>query len=121
MKTNDIIKTTIFTLIISILCLVGFFFDKKDSLDAEQIYEVFIDGKSVYLTPKEYDLLKYFIENKNIALSRENLLNNIWGYDFYGEDRTVDTHVKMLRSHIGKYKNMIKTVRGVGYKFEYKE
>lgn len=84
-------------------------------------HEVFIDGKSVYLTPKEYDLLKYFIENKNIALSRENLLNNIWGYDFYGEDRTVDTHVKMLRSHIGKYKNMIKTVRGVGYKFEYKE
>ena len=83
--------------------------------------EVAIDDHPVYLTPKEYDLLKYLIKNKNIALSRENLLNNVWGYDFYGDDRTVDTHIKTLRKHLGKYKNMLVTVRGRGYKFEYKE
>ena len=84
-------------------------------------HEVYIDNEEVTLTPKEYDLLKYFIENKNVALSRENLLNNIWGYDFYGDDRTIDTHIKMLRKHLGKYKDMLLTVRGRGYKFEYKE
>ena len=84
-------------------------------------HDVYIDEKKIYLTPKEYDLLKYFIDNKNIALSRENLLSNIWGYDFYGDDRTIDTHVKTLRKHLGKYKDMIITVRGVGYKFEYEE
>ena len=63
--------------------------------------------------------LKYV--NKNIALSRENLLSNIWGYDFYGDDRTIDTHIKTLRSHLGPYRNLIKTVREVGYKLEYKE
>ena len=84
-------------------------------------HDVYIDNKKIYLTPKEYDLLKYFIDNKNIALSRENLLSNIWGYDFYGDDRTIDTHVKTLRKHLGKYKNMIVTVRGMGYKFEYEE
>lgn len=84
-------------------------------------HDVFIDEKKIYLTPKEYDLLKYFIDNKNIALSRETLLSNIWGYDFFGDDRTVDTHVKMLRKHMGKYKDMIITVRGIGYKFEYEE
>lgn len=84
-------------------------------------HDVYIDGKKIYLTPKEYDLLKYFIDNKNIALSRENLLSNIWGYDFYGDDRTIDTHVKTLRKHLGKYKNMIVTVRAVGYKFEYED
>lgn len=84
-------------------------------------HDVFIDDKKIYLTPKEYDLLKYFIDNKNIALTRENLLSNIWGYDFYGDDRTIDTHVKTLRKHLGKYKDMIITVRGVGYKFEYEE
>ena len=67
------------------------------------------------------DLVKYFIDNKNIALSRENLLSHIWGYDFYGDDRTVDTHVKTLRKHLGKYKDMIVTVRGMGYKFLYEE
>jgi len=82
-------------------------------------HDVYIDNKKVYLTPKEYDLLKYFIDNKNIALSRENLLSHIWGYDFYGDDRTVDTHVKTLRKHLGKYKDMIVTVRAVGYKFVY--
>lgn len=81
-------------------------------------HEVKIDGVKQELTPKEYDLLKYFIQNKNIALSRENLLNNIWGYDFYGDDRTIDTHVKTLRSHLGKYRDLIVTVRGMGYKFE---
>ena len=84
-------------------------------------HEVFIDGESVYLTPKEYDLLIYLIENKNIVLSRENLLTNIWGYDFYGDDRTVDTHIKTLRNNLGKYRDFIVTIRKVGYKFEYKE
>ena len=84
-------------------------------------HDVYVDGKKIYLPPKEYDLLKYFIDNKNIALSRENLLSHIWGYDFYGDDRTVDTHVKTLRKHLGKYKDMIVTVRGMGYKFLYEE
>ena len=84
-------------------------------------HEVYVDGESIYLTPKEYDLLIYLIENKNIALSRENLLENIWGYDFYGDDRTVDTHVKTLRNNLGKYRDFIVTIRKVGYKFEYKE
>lgn len=84
-------------------------------------HDVYIDDKKIYLTPKEYDLLKYFIDNKNVALSRESLLSNIWGYDFYGDDRTIDTHVKTLRKHLGKYKNLIVTVRGMGYKFEYED
>lgn len=79
---------------------------------------VYIDNERVELTPKEYDLLKYLIENKNIALSREILLSSIWGYDFYGDDRTVDTHIKTLRAHLGKYRDLIKTVRGMGYKIE---
>ncbi|MBE6155273.1 MAG: response regulator transcription factor [Firmicutes bacterium] len=81
-------------------------------------HEVRIDQKVVELTPKEYDLLKYLMQNKNIALSRENLLNSIWGYDFYGDDRTIDTHIKTLRSHLGPYRDRIKTIRGMGYKFE---
>ena len=84
-------------------------------------HEVYIDEKPIYLTPKEYELLKYFMENINIALSRENILNNIWGYDFYGDDRTIDTHIKTLRKHLGKYKNLLITVRGRGYKFVAKE
>ena len=84
-------------------------------------HDVYVDGKKIYLTPKEYDLLKYFIDNKNVALSRESLLSNIWGYDFYGDDRTIDTHVKTLRKHLGKYKDFIVTVRGMGYKFEYED
>ncbi len=84
-------------------------------------HEVYLDKKEICLTPKEYDLLLYLIENKNIALSRENLLTNIWGYDFYGDDRTVDTHIKTLRNRLGKYRNFIVTIRKVGYKFEYKE
>ncbi len=84
-------------------------------------HDVFVDEKKLELTPKEYELLKYLIANKNIALSREQLLTNIWGYDFYGDDRTIDTHIKTLRNNLGKYRDFIVTVRGVGYKFEYRE
>ncbi len=87
----------------------------------DKAHEVLIDDKEVSLTPKEYDLLKYLIKNKNIALGREQLLTNIWGYDFYGDDRTVDTHIKTLRKNLGKYGKHIITIRGIGYKFEYKD
>lgn len=80
-------------------------------------HSVYIKNKELSLTPKEYEILCCFTENENIALSRETLLNKIWGYDFYGDDRTVDTHIKMLRNNLGKYRNLIITVRGVGYKF----
>ena len=81
-------------------------------------HSVKINNKQIRLTPKEYDLLVYFVKNKNIALSREQLLSNIWGYDFFGDDRTIDTHIKMLRNNLGKYRDLIVTVRAVGYKFE---
>lgn len=84
-------------------------------------HTVYINDKEIELTPKEYNLLTYFIENKNVALSREQLLNKVWGYDFYGDNRTIDTHIKMLRNNLGEYRNLIKTVRGMGYKFEIKE
>ena len=77
-----------------------------------------INGKEVRMTPKEYDLLINFIKNKGIALSREQLLSTVWGYDFFGDDRTVDTHIKMLRNSLGKYRDLIVTVRSLGYKFE---
>lgn len=80
-----------------------------------------VDGKRVELTPKEYDLLFYMIQNRNIALSREKLLTDIWGYDFFGDDRTIDTHVKNLRNCLGPYRKFIVTLRGVGYKFEYED
>ena len=70
------------------------------------------------MTPKEYELLFYLAENRGIAVSREKLLSNVWGYDFYGDDRTVDTHIKMLRSSLGKYRDKIVTLRGLGYKIE---
>ena len=79
-----------------------------------------IKNKEVKLTPKEFEILTYFVNNKNIAISRETLLNKIWGYDFYGDYRTIDTHVKMLRNNLGKYRNLIITVRGIGYKLEIK-
>lgn len=82
---------------------------------------VFVDKEKVDMTPKEYDLLFYMVKNKNIALSREKLLNEIWGYDFFGDDRTVDTHIKMLRNSLGAYRDYIVTLRGLGYKFEYNE
>ena len=81
-------------------------------------HKVTIKDKEIKLTPKEYELLCYFIKNEGIALSREQLLSSIWNYDFLGFDRTVDTHIKMLRNNLGKYRNLIKTVRAVGYKFE---
>lgn len=80
-----------------------------------------VDGKRVNLTPKEYDLLFYLIQNKNIALSRDKLLSDIWGYDFFGDDRTIDTHIKNLRNNLGPYRDFIVTLRGVGYKFEYED
>ena len=82
---------------------------------------VTVDNQEIKLSPKEYDLLIYLVNNKNIALSRENLLTNVWGYDFFGDDRTVDTHIKTLRFSLGKYRNTIITLRGMGYKFEYKD
>ena len=82
---------------------------------------VSVDGKRVELTPKEYDLLFYLIKNKNIALSRDKLLSDIWGYDFFGDDRTIDTHIKHLRNNLGPYRDFIVTLRGVGYKFEYEK
>lgn len=77
-----------------------------------------IDDKEINVTPKEFLILKYFINNKRLAISREQLLNKIWGYDFYGDDRTVDTHIKMLRNNLGRYRDLIITVRGIGYKFD---
>jgi two-component system, OmpR family, response regulator ResD len=87
----------------------------------DSAHEVYIDNERVDLTPKEYELLKYLIQNKNIALSRESLLDKVWGYDFYGDDRTIDTHIKTLRNNLKEYRKFIVTVRGMGYKFEYKE
>ena len=79
---------------------------------------VYIDGKRVDMSPKEYDLLFYLIKNKNIALSREKLLTEVWGYDFFGDARTLDTHIKLLRKSLGRYASYIVTLRGVGYRFE---
>ena len=87
----------------------------------DKAHEVFIDNELVVLTPKEYNLLKYLIQNKNIALSREQLLSSVWGFDFYGDDRTIDTHIKTLRNRLKTYRKFIVTVRGMGYKFEYKK
>jgi len=101
---------------------------QQQPLDSELTYDgltiniparsVYVDGNKVELTPKEYELLFYLVQNKNIALSREKLLSDIWGYDFFGDDRTIDTHIKNLRNNLGKYRDYIVTLRGVGYKFE---
>lgn len=79
-----------------------------------------IDGERKNLTQKEFQLLKYLVDNSGIAIEREKLLNDVWGYGFFGDDRTIDTHIKMLRSSLGKYKDYIQTIRGYGYKFEVK-
>ena len=79
---------------------------------------VFVDGEKVELSPKEYDLLFYMIRNKGIALSREKLITDVWGYDFYGDDRTLDTHIKLLRKCLGEYSAFIVTLRGMGYRFD---
>lgn len=79
---------------------------------------VTIDGKTIDLSFKEFELLTYFMENKGIALSREKILNSVWNYDYFGDVRTIDTHVKKLRSKLGDKGDMIKTIWGMGYKFE---
>jgi len=84
----------------------------------EAARNVYIDSVRINMTPKEFDLLIYLIKNKNVALSREVLLEKVWNYTFFGDDRTVDTHIKMLRHSLKGYRDYVKTVRGVGYKFE---
>ena len=79
---------------------------------------VYVNGEKADLTPKEYELLFYMVKNKGIALSREKLLQDVWGFDFFGDDRTVDTHIKMLRSNLKEYRKFIVTLRGLGYKFD---
>lgn len=92
---------------------------KFDGLEIDMLgRNVYVDGQKAELTPKEYELLFYMVNNKGIALSREKLLSDVWGYDFYGDDRTVDTHIKMLRSNLKDYRKFIITLRGMGYKFE---
>ena len=81
-------------------------------------HTVRVSGEDVALTPKEFDLLVFLASNKGIALSREKILQKVWNYDYFGEDRTVDTHVKMLRGHLGKCRGYIATVWGIGYKFD---
>ena len=91
---------------------------KKDNLEINFLaHTIKIDNQKIELTPKEFDILTYLIKNKNIAISREQLLSKVWGYDYFGDDRTIDTHIKMLRNNLWKYRNLIETVRGTGYKF----
>ncbi len=79
---------------------------------------VMIDGEKANMTPKEYDLIFYMVRNRGIALTREKLITDVWGYDYYGDDRTLDTHIKLLRSSLGEYRKFLVTLRGVGYRFE---
>ena len=79
---------------------------------------VYIDGERIEMSPKEYDLFFYMLANRNIAISREKFISEVWGYDFYGDVRTLDTHIKLLRKSLGRYANLIVTLRGVGYRFE---
>ena len=81
-------------------------------------HQVSIDGRNIELSFKEFELLSYFVENKGIALSREKILNAVWNYDYFGDARTIDTHVKKLRSKMGDKGNLIKTIWGMGYKFQ---
>ena len=79
---------------------------------------VYVDGKRIEMSPKEYDLFFYMIKNRNIALTREKLISEVWGYDFYGDARTLDTHIKLLRKSLGRFSDRIVTLRGLGYRFE---
>lgn len=79
---------------------------------------VTVDGETVDLSPKEYELLFYMVRNRGIALSRDRLISEVWGFDFFGDDRTLDTHIKLLRKQLGDYARYITTLRGVGYRFE---
>ena len=91
----------------------------KDGFMADlTAYKLFIDGDQVDLAPKVYDLLFFLIRNKNIAVPREKILTEVWGFDYYGDDRTLDTHMKLLRKAMGPYADSIKTLRGLGYRFE---
>lgn len=82
---------------------------------------LYIDDKEVYLTPKEFDLLSYFVKNPNKAITRDELLNKVWGYDYFGDDRTIDSHIKILRNNLSEYRDLIITIRGIGYKFVYEK
>ena len=82
---------------------------------------VYVDGARVEMSPKEYELFFYLLRNRNVALTREKLISEVWGYDFYGDARTLDTHIKLLRKSLGKYSDYIVTLRGVGYRFEEKK
>lgn len=81
-------------------------------------YKVFVDGAEVALAPKEYDLLFFLLRNRNIAVPRERILSEVWGFDYFGDDRTLDTHMKLLRRSMGPYGGLIKTLRGLGYRFD---
>ena len=92
---------------------------KKEGLHIDfTARKVIVDGQEVDLAPKEYELLFYLVKNKGAAVSRERLMSDIWGYEFFGDDRTLDTHIKLLRKHIGPYSVFIVTLRGIGYRFE---
>ena len=82
---------------------------------------VYVDGVRVEMSPKEYELFFFMLRNRNVALSRERLISEVWGYDFYGDARTLDTHIKLLRRTLGKYSDYIVTLRGMGYRFEEKK
>lgn len=98
--------------------------DGHEVFDAEGLHVDFtgrivtINGNKADMTPKEYDLLFYLVRNRGIALTREKLINDVWGYDYYGDDRTLDTHIKLLRSSLMEYRKFLVTLRGVGYRFE---
>ncbi|MGI6505848.1 MAG: response regulator transcription factor [Clostridia bacterium] len=106
----------------AVLKRAGIFADNditaKDILMKIKEHEVYVKGEKINLTPKEFDLLQYLIQNKNIVHSREKLLSAVWGYDFFGDARTVDTHMKCLRTKLGDSADIIKTVRKYGYKLE---
>ena len=87
----------------------------------EQGRTVTVDGKNVEMSLREYELLKYLVDNENIALSRDKILNNVWNYDYYGDSRTIDSHIKKIRHKLGKKGKYIETIRGIGYKFEIKK
>ncbi|MGL5440688.1 MAG: response regulator transcription factor [Filifactoraceae bacterium] len=93
-------------------------FDKEGLKVDMTAYKVFVDGVQVDMAPKEYDLLFFLIRNKNIAIPRERILTEIWGFDYFGDDRTLDTHMKLLRKSLGPYASFITTLRGLGYRFD---
>ena len=93
-------------------------FKKVDEMTDATTYLFALDGERVDMSPKEYDLFFYMLANRNIAISREKFISEVWGYDFYGDVRTLDTHIKLLRKSLGRYANLIVTLRGVGYRFE---